>query len=355
MSDVFDWPNIADPQAVLRRAVRALHAGRAVVFPTQTSYVAVARAASSEALGRLRERHSSSFPPALAVRGEPEALKWAPALSVVGRRLARRCWPGPVVLAVAGAVPDSLPEGVRALVCGSGGLRLWTPDHETLLETLYQVEEPVVVAGVAGNPEELAAQSWDDVELIITDGIPSGQVPTIVRLDGDQWAVVRPGIVPQDEIARHTNCLIVFVCTGNTCRSPLAEALFKKRLADRLGCTVEELPARGFSVLSAGVAAMMGAEAAAEAVEVVRSYGADLAQHRSRPLSVELAAQADSLIGMTGSHVTTMREYYPRLAVEPRLLSPSGEDIADPVGCSRDVYEECARQIWQALEPLLPL
>jgi len=67
-----------------------------------------------------------------------------------------------------------------------------------------------------------------------------------------------------------------------------------------------------------------------------------------------LAAQADYLIGMTGSHVTTMTEYYPRLGAEPHLLSPSGEDIADPVGCSRDVYEECARQIWQALEPLLP-
>jgi protein-tyrosine phosphatase len=135
----------------------------------------------------------------------------------------------------------------------------------------------------------------------------------------------------------------------------MAEALFKKRLADRLGCTLDELPARGFSVLSAGLAAMIGAEAADEAVAVARCYGADLAQHRSRPLSVELAAQADSLIGMTRSHVIMMSEYYPRLGAEPRLLNPSGEDIADPVGCPREVYEECARQIWQSLEALLPL
>jgi protein-tyrosine phosphatase len=159
--------------------------------------------------------------------------------------------------------------------------------------------------------------------------------------------------VSAEQLARLTNCVIVFVCTGNTCRSPLAEALCKKRLADRLGCTPDELPARGFSVLSAGMAAMMGGEAAAEAIEVVRGYGADLSRHESRPLSVALAAQADLLIGMTSSHVTMMSEYYPRLGAEPRLLNPSGADLADPVGCPRDVYEDCARQIWQSLEALL--
>jgi len=133
----------------------------------------------------------------------------------------------------------------------------------------------------------------------------------------------------------------------------MAETLFKKRLAERLGCMVDELPARGFSVLSAGLAAMIGGEAAYEAIEVVRTYGGDLTRHRSQPLSVALAAQADYLIGMTRSHVTMMSEYYPQLGTEPRLLNPAGEDLADPVGCPRDVYEDCARQIWQALETLL--
>src|SRR5579862_9107943 len=286
MSDVFDWPSIADPQAVLRRAVQALHAGRAVIFPTQTSYVLAAAPTSAEVLGRLSEGRTAPFPATLAVRGEPDALRWAPGLSVVGCRLARRCWPGPVVLAVAGAVPETLPEPARALVCGDDGLRLWTPDHEALLETLFQLDEPLVVTAV-GAPDDLAARTGGDVELIIADGMPNEQTPTIVRIDGDQWSIVQSGVVPREEIARHTNCLIVFVCTGNTCRSPMAEALFKKRLADRLGCTVDELSARGFSVLSAGVAAMIGAEAAEEAIQVVRTYGADLTQHRSRPLSVE--------------------------------------------------------------------
>jgi protein-tyrosine-phosphatase/tRNA A37 threonylcarbamoyladenosine synthetase subunit TsaC/SUA5/YrdC len=346
MPEVLDWQNVADPQAVVVRAVQALQAGRIVAFPTQTSYVLAA--ASPDGVARLAALPAPQHPAALAVRGEAEALKWAPGLSVVGRRLVRRAWPGPVVLAVAGAAPPELPEPVRALVCNES-LHLWMPEHEALLEAFLHLDEPLVLAPIDGEPQQLAAQ----VGLIIADGAPSGQMPTVVRLDGDAWSVVQLGVVPEAELTQLTNCVIVFVCTGNTCRSPMAEALFKKQLAQRLACTMTELPARGFSVLSAGLAAMMGGEAAGEALEVVRSYGADLTQHRSQLLSVELAAQADYLIGMTRSHIAIMNDYYPRLGAEPRLLDPSGEDLADPVGCPRDVYEDCARHIWQCLETLL--
>ena len=146
---------------------------------------------------------------------------------------------------------------------------------------------------------------------------------------------------------------ILFVCTGNTCRSPLAEALFKKQLADRLGCPPEELPQRGFLVLSAGLAAMMGGGAAAEAVAVAREFGADLSGHASRPLSAELAAQADYLIVMTRGHLLALAAQFPQSGVRPLLLSPSGEDVADPIGCDEPVYRECARQVWRHLEALV--
>jgi protein-tyrosine phosphatase len=356
MPEVFDWQRVADPQAVLGRAVQALHAGRVVAFPTQASYLLAAAVTAPEAVAHVAALRSPACPATLAARGEPDALAWAPALGVAGRRLARRCWPGPVVLALGGVEPgllDRLPEAVRELVCGTEGLRLWTPDHEAVLEALFQVSDSILLAGVEGGPEEIAAAAGDRVECIIADEVSPGQALTVVRLDGDGWEVVRPGAVTAEELARLTNRVTVFVCTGNTCRSPLAEALCKKCLADRLGCTADELPARGFSVLSAGLAAMMGGEASEEAIAVAATYGADLARHRSRPLTVELAAQADDLIGMTRGHVTMMSEYYPRLGGEPRLLHPAGEDIADPVGHPRDVYEECARQIWQSLDSLV--
>ena len=71
------------------------------------------------------------------------------------------------------------------------------------------------------------------------------------------------------------------MCTGNTCRSPLAEALAKKVLADRLGCTADELPGRGFWVLSAGVSAYGGGPASEESVTVAAEFGADLSGHRA--------------------------------------------------------------------------
>ena len=134
-------------------------------------------------------------------------------------------------------------------------------------------------------------------------------------------------------------CRIVFVCTGNTCRSPMAEAICKKRLAERLGCGIDDLPRRGFLVQSAGLAAGEGLPAAEEAVAVARSLGVDLSRHESRLLTPELAEQADHLLGMTYSHVLAICDYFP---VQARLLSPTGDDVDDPIGQPLEVYEECA-------------
>jgi L-threonylcarbamoyladenylate synthase len=153
---------------------------------------------------------------------------------------------------------------------------------------------------------------------------------------------------------RQSACLIVFLCTGNTCRSPLAEALCKSRLAQRLGCAVAELPARGFFILSAGLSAYPGGAAAPEAVAVAQSQGADLSAHRSRPLTPDLVAAADYLVPMTRGHVQALRDHFPRDAqTRPRLLDVHGEDIADPIGHDLAVYEDCGRQIGVGLDALL--
>ncbi len=149
-------------------------------------------------------------------------------------------------------------------------------------------------------------------------------------------------------------CQILFVCTGNTCRSPLAQALCARLLADRLGCEPADLPGRGFIVQSAGIAAMMGAEATAEAVAVARELGADLSGHKSQPLTLDMLAQTDFLFAMTQAHLQILASLDLPDGPILSLLSGQGEDIADPIGASPEVYRECARQIRQHLEVRLP-
>src|SRR5205823_3538690 len=119
---------------------------------------------------------------------------------------------------------------------------------------------------------------------------------------------------------------------------------------DTLACTVEELPARGYEIASAGMAASPGCEASAAAVTVAQRRGGDLSRHRSRPLDVELLARADHLFLMTDGHLRMLQGLQLPVGPAPQLLSPWGEDVADPIGGPEQMYEECAEQIWFYLQ-----
>ena len=362
MPQVLDWQRVADPHAVIHYAVQSLRQGRTVAFPTETGYALSASGLAPEAV-RLLRADDNGAPLTLAIRGSAEARDWAPAMSPLAQRLTRRLWPGPVTLLLEGGVEQGLAsrlsEEVRLRLCVNGTLRLAAPGHEALREVLRHLPGPLVFASVSGegdeaaSPDHLVRWAGERVDVLVDDGPSRHARPaTVVAVNGDVWQVIEPGVVSADDIRRMTACLVVFLCTGNTCRSPLAEALCKKRLADRLGCAIEELPARGFHVQSAGVAAAGGMPAATEAASVACGYGADLAAHRSQPLTSELAARADYLVGMTSSHLRAVTDYFGHLGVTPRRLDPAG-DIADPIGCAQPVYDECGRQIWRHLEGLI--
>lgn len=347
MPEVLDWQRIADPQAIIQYAVQSLRQGRTVAFATANGYAMTASGLMAEAVGRLPVDAELT----LALSGAGEMRDWAPGLSPLGLRLARRLWPGPVTLRVGGDIErglaSRLPDEVRSRLCVENTLHLTTPCHEIVREVLHQLPGPLVMT---------AATADRNADVIVVDNgssaAPVAQPATLLAVSGNAWEIVRAGAVSAEEIRQRMACWIVFVCTGNTCRSPLAEALCKKQLADRLGCSVEELPARGYRVMSAGVSAAGGGPAAAEAEQVARSYGADLSAHRSQPLTAELAERADYLLGMTQSHLRVVTDYFGQLGNGPRLLDPAG-DIADPLGCAQPVYDACAQQIWRHLEKLV--
>ena len=112
---------------------------------------------------------------------------------------------------------------------------------------------------------------------------------------------------------------ILFICTGNVCRSPMAEALFRQA-ADGRG---------EFRVFSAGLGAVDGQPPTAHSVTAMRELGIDISGQRSRMLTPELVRQADYIFGMTHSHVDTIALLYPQAAEKTFLLREFDDTLED--------------------------
>jgi glycine hydroxymethyltransferase len=143
---------------------------------------------------------------------------------------------------------------------------------------------------------------------------------------------------------------ILFICTGNVCRSPMAEALFRHALRGR----------GEFSVFSAGLGAVDGQPPTPHSVTAMKEIGIDISNQRSRALTADLVRQADYIFGMTHGHVDTIALLYPSAAEKTFLLrefdetlEPFEKDIADPIGSSYEIYAHCREQIEQGITSLL--
>ena len=145
---------------------------------------------------------------------------------------------------------------------------------------------------------------------------------------------------------------ILFVCTGNTCRSPMAEASFRHVAAQKVGCDPEKLRENGVDVFSAGIAAAENFPASNYAVEIMKEDGVDLSQHLSRLVSEDMQECSDAIFAMTSSHLAVLHNARPDLADRMSIL---GEeiDISDPIGGTLDEYRQCADQITNCVERIV--
>lgn len=136
---------------------------------------------------------------------------------------------------------------------------------------------------------------------------------------------------------------LLFVCSGNTCRSPMAAAIGKAEIATllRLPGSVETVPVE---VLSAGTSARVGEPMTDEAKQALRELGFQPNGHRAQNLTVELADQVEHIFCMTQSHRTSVIRLAPAAAAKTQCLDPNG-DIDDPIGKGMSAYLDCARQI----------
>ncbi len=142
---------------------------------------------------------------------------------------------------------------------------------------------------------------------------------------------------------------VIFVCTGNTCRSPMAEGYFKD--------LCKKANKENISALSAGVSACPGIPVSQNSVNTLQKHGIDISSHVSSPLFPEMVEKADAIIAMTLSHKLQVARFHPEAVGKTHLLlefsDKNGGDIGDPIGGPQSVYDQCFMQMKPALENLL--
>ena len=141
---------------------------------------------------------------------------------------------------------------------------------------------------------------------------------------------------------------ILFVCTGNTCRSPMAELYFDHECARR--------KISGVAALSAGIATFTGLPISEGARATLATLGIDSGDFRSRALDAELAAEASMIVAMGESHRRSIVSAFPDMAAKTRLLlefSGRSESVPDPFGSDPTVYAAVFSRMRPALDALL--
>ncbi len=356
---VVNLKNTEDLRDVVHLAVEALAAGKIVAIPTETVYGIAASALSEPAVERLLQiKHRTPGKPlAFAVKSLEDALDYVPDLSPLGRRLGRKCWPGPVTLVLDDKHPDSvirrLPEAVREATVALGTVGLRVPSHPTTLQILRLLAGPIVLtsANISGQKELVDGQSvvehfGDEIDLILDDGISKhGEASSVVKVSGSEYELLRTGVLGDAALEKMTGFMALVVCTGNTCRSPMGEALLKKQLAAYLGCSVDALESRGVTVVSAGIAAGPGSPPSAQSVDVMSRMGIDISDCRSQPVTEQLVQFSDVILTLTAGHQRAIVTRWPEAVSRTHTICLDGRDISDPIGMPVEVYQRCAEQI----------
>lgn len=355
-----------DAEAI-KSAASIIDGGGLVGFPTETVYGIACRAKSSS-LDRLDlvkarpgdKRYSLHIPDASAIDD------YVPHLSLKGRKLIQNCWPGPLTVVFELSESDlakqkqRLGDEVFEILYQGGTIGVRCPDNPIAIALLAAAKQPVVApsANLSGKPpsvtaDEVIDQLGGNIDMVIAPKNDSQacrcrQSSTVVIVSSGNISILREGAIKKQEIEEISAIRILFVCTGNTCRSPLAEYLCKKYIAEKLDCGLDEVREKGYKVSSVGLYVMEGMPASREVVEICFQKGIDATGHRSSTVTAARVEESDIIFAMTRAHCRGILEMCPSAESKCMLLDASG-DVADPIGGGIRIYNECSRSIEQAI------
>ncbi|MBN1359939.1 MAG: threonylcarbamoyl-AMP synthase [Sedimentisphaerales bacterium] len=348
----------------IEQAARLVESGGLVAFPTETVY-GIACKADWDALARLstvKGRDPDKYY-TLHVGQVDDYRTYVPKVSLRTAKLIRRAWPGPLTLVFdidpidLGGLKSHLHDGAFDVLYKNGSIGIRCPDHVVASMLLRLARCPVVAPSAnltgerpATDADQVAAQLGNQIDLILDAGpCKYSRSSTVAKVAKGAVELLREGVYSQADLREMAKVSFLFVCTGNTCRSAMAEGLFRLHLARKLGCSVDVLETMAYKVVSAGTMDVAGAPASTGAVMACRQRGADIGSHISQHLTRSLVEESDLIFGMTRSHCEQVRLLSPDAASKCSLLAGDAE-IPDPVGQPQDIFDRCADVIEAAVK-----
>jgi tRNA A37 threonylcarbamoyladenosine synthetase subunit TsaC/SUA5/YrdC/protein-tyrosine-phosphatase len=347
-------PAFLDPERAAARARLAawLAEGRVVALPTDTVPGLAASAAAGGApaaaarIARLKAAPEDK-PCALHLADRAALARWLPSLPPGLPRWMERTLPGPWTV----VLPVRWVPRARELGWSWPQVGVRVPDHAGFRACARAAADPLLMSSVNphGAPPLHGAALADWLRehgvpaafdpLRIASGAPSTvlafePLPRVVRgtARGDE---TQPGL------------RVLVVCSGNSCRSPLAAALLRRELAAAWGVGEPELARLGWIVESAGTFAMPGTPASEHSVSAAREVGLELGGHRARSVQQAVAgAPPDLVLGMGRNHVAALSD-----AGHPaELFDPAGHEVGDPFGGELADYRRAREHLQRAAQ-----
>lgn len=384
-------------QNYLREAADILRAGGLVIIPTETVYGIAANMFNKKALERLYEikKRPKDKPFSLHIDNKERIEEFAADIPVSAYKLIDKFWPGPLTLilkAKEGAKigtslssldfarddPERLKRAEGPLVTDGEcsrtiGLRM--PDDKIALSVIAQADIPVVCpsANISQEPAPINfEQAIKNLKGLVDFAIDAGATrleaeSSIVDLTVEPFSILRMGALKKEDIeSTATKKVVLFVCTGNSCRSVMAEFLFKKILREKKRDDIK--------VLSAGIMITGGLRATEETKKVLIREGIDVQAHRSQTVTKGMIRYSDIILVMERLHEERILELAPeaknRLFLLKEFAGPvkntyinnlakisngvkinTGDlNIADPIGRPLEFYERTFMLIKEAIE-----
>jgi tRNA threonylcarbamoyl adenosine modification protein (Sua5/YciO/YrdC/YwlC family) len=323
----------------IKEVVSTISDGGIVALPTETVYGLAAYPNKKEAVVRLYEiKKRPQDKPFTFVIDEIDKVitRYFTTLSPFGYRLIEKFWPGPLTIVYYSQNDEKI--GIRV------------PSHIVIREVLKELDSAVYLpsANISGEKEAISASEVeavfdDEIDLIVDSGrCLYARASTVIDLTYHPFQILREGVVSEKEIIDvFVKKRILFVCTGNTCRSPMAQFLFKKYLEEAKPYLKDR-----YEIISRGTGAFNNAPISSHVASILKEKeNLDTRGFVARRLDKNIILSSDLIFTMEdvqSSHVLNIEPTAEGriFALKKFLPHALEKDIPDPIGRSYDVYEE---------------